>query len=64
MIMSLIIILPLISADTWLNKDPTIGQLMQKYIEFAATLDSNASKAFLNDMIVTANSSTYPILSL
>ena len=31
MIMSLIIILPLISADTWFNKDPPIKKLMGNY---------------------------------
>jgi hypothetical protein len=38
MIMSLIIILPLTTADTWFNKDPTIDQLMENYIELAQNM--------------------------
>lgn len=33
MIMSLIIILPLISAETWFNKDPTVDQLTKSYFD-------------------------------
>jgi len=38
MIMSLIIILPLLSADTWYNKDPTMDQLMENYIYVAKNM--------------------------
>jgi hypothetical protein len=38
MIMSLIIILPLISADTWYNNDPTIDQMMDNYVAIAKNM--------------------------
>lgn len=43
MIMSLIIILPLISADTWYNNDPTIDQMMNNYIAIANNFTDDAS---------------------
>lgn len=41
MIMSLIIILPLISADTWFNKDPTIDQLINNYMALASSFNDS-----------------------
>lgn len=65
MIMSLIIILPLISADTWFNKDPTIDQLMDNYMALASSFnDSAVADEFLNELIDTANEGTYPVLEL
>jgi len=40
MIMSLIIILPLTTADTWYNKDPTIYQLMENYLQLAQNMSN------------------------
>lgn len=36
--MSLIIILPLISADTWFNNDPTIDLMMSSYFNITASM--------------------------
>jgi hypothetical protein len=62
MIMSLIIILPLISADVWFNKDPTIDQLMQNYMKLAHSLNNSAANSFLKDLIYTACNGSYPVL--
>ena len=47
--MSLIIILPLISADTWFNKDPTIEQMMGNYF---ALIDGVTNTTIANTTIV------------
>ena len=47
MIMSLIIILPLISADTWFDKDPTIDTMMENYITIARNLTEEESYHFV-----------------
>ena len=55
MIMSLIIILPLISADTWFKKDPTIDQLMNNYFTLARNANStNLTKSILVEMVKAA----------
>ena len=65
MIMSLIIILPLISAETWFNKDPTVDQLVENYFSQVKVLNSSeAVVSFLSDMVAAANEGEYPILSL
>jgi flagellar basal body-associated protein FliL len=38
MIMSLIIILPLISASTWFSKDPSIDLMLSSYMQSASQL--------------------------
>jgi len=38
MIMSLIIILPLLSAETWFNKDPSIDIMMNNYFLVAENI--------------------------
>jgi hypothetical protein len=63
--MSLIIILPLISADTWYNNDPTIDQMMQNYIAVANNLpDEGAIYEFLKEFVVSSFSMTAPIMYL
>jgi hypothetical protein len=63
--MSLIIILPLISADTWFNQDPTIDQLMDNYFKLASTFNnSDLANQFLQDMVDTAQEGYYPLLQL
>ena len=64
MIMSLIIILPLISADTWFNKDPTIDQLISNYFHLIQKANSSDVNNMLVDMINSAQEGTYPILDL
>jgi hypothetical protein len=45
MIMSLIIILPLISADTWFNKDPSVDQFASLYFQMVdASIDSAVAR--------------------
>lgn len=50
--MSLIIILPLISADTWFNKDPTIDQLMENYLSIAMNITDNATLTYYLSQVV------------
>ena len=65
MIMSLIIILPLISADTWFNQDPTIDQLIHNYFQLAKQVNDTAvAQSILQDMITTAQEGTYPVLTM
>lgn len=53
--MSLIIILPLISADTWFNKDPSIDQFASSYFSMInSSIDSTVAKEILTDMIAAA----------
>ena len=54
MIMSLIIILPLISADTWFNKDPTIDQQIENYFAMLDTMNKTVVKKVLIDMVDSA----------
>jgi hypothetical protein len=61
--MSLIIILPLISADTWYNNDPSIDQMMQNYINVANNLtDDTAAYYFLKQVLVSSFSMSSPIM--
>ena len=65
MIMSLIIILPLISADTWFNKDPTIDQLIDNYFHLASKMNNTELvKEFLQGIVDTAQEGTYPLLAI
>lgn len=64
MIMSLIIILPLISADTWFNNDPTIDQMMDSYFEIAANITEIETFDFLTMIISTSFATNSPILFL
>lgn len=55
MIMSLIIILPLISADTWFNKDPSIDQIIGNYLDLANSInDTDTKLLFLKNIIESA----------
>jgi hypothetical protein len=60
--MSLIIILPLISADTWFNSDPTIDQMMDSYFNIAANLTEDNRYYFLRQMIASSLPMTSPIM--
>lgn len=62
--MSLIIILPLISADTWLNNDPTIDLMMDSYFSIAANMSDNDAFDYLSMVISTSFATTSPILFL
>lgn len=63
LIMSLIIILPLISADTWYNNDPTIDQMMGNYVAIASSLpDDGSAYEFLKEVVVTSFAMTSPIM--
>lgn len=64
MIMSLIIILPLISADTWLNNDPTIDLMMDSYFNIAANMSDIEAQDYLSMVISTSFATTSPILFL
>lgn len=65
MIMSLIIILPLLSADTWYNKDPTMDQLMENYIYVAKNMTNQTSIASFLELIITVSmTTTSPIIYL
>jgi hypothetical protein len=66
MIMSLIIILPLISADTWFNKDPTIEQMMGDYVGLVQGIKGNSTavREVLQSMVLTAQEGTYPLLKM
>ena len=64
MIMSLIIILPLISADTWLNNNPTIDLMMDSYFSIAANMSDNDAFDYLSMVISTSFATTSPILFL
>lgn len=53
--MSLIIILPLISADTWFNKDPSIDQIIGNYLDLANSInDTDTKLLFLKNIIESA----------
>jgi hypothetical protein len=62
MIMSLIIILPLISADTWFNNDPTIDQMMGNYFKIAETLTQDSVHDYLSLIVNSSFSMTSPII--
>ena len=62
--MSLIIILPLISADTWFDKDPTIDTMMENYITIARNLTEEESYHFVQQIIKTSNNMSSPIIYL
>ena len=62
--MSLIIILPLISADTWFNKDPTIDQLIENYFSMIDTMNTTAVNKVLIDMVDSAQEGTFPVLDM
>lgn len=63
--MSLIIILPFISADTWFNSDPTIDQMMENYISLANNqTDPIQSYYFIREVITTSFSMSSPIMYL
>lgn len=62
--MSLIIILPLISADTWLNNNPTIDLMMDSYFSIAANMSDNEAFDYLSMVISTSFATTSPILFL
>ena len=62
--MSHIIILPLISADTWLNNDPTIDLMMDSYFSIAANMSDNDAFDYLSMVISTSFATTSPILFL
>ena len=63
--MSLIIILPLISADTWFNKDPSIDQIIGNYLDLANSInDTDTKLLFLKNIIEAAEEGTYPVLFL
>ena len=65
MIMSLIIILPLISADTWFNKDPSIEQFSSLYFDMAnSSINSTVANEILVSMINSSEEGTYPILDI
>ena len=65
MIMSLIIILPLISADTWFNKDPTINQLMDTYANVAQSInDTETQRVFVEHLITASRGTTSPLIDL
>lgn len=52
--MSLIIILPLISADTWYNNDPSIDQMIENYILVAKTLPDDGAYEFLKQVVLSS----------
>ena len=62
MIMSLIIILPLISASTWFSKDPSIDLMLRPYL--AAALSEEEAHSFLKELILSSFDTTSPIMFL
>ena len=64
MIMSLIIILPLISASTWFSKDPSIDLMLPPYLEAATALSEEEAHSFLKELILSSFDMTSPIMFL
>lgn len=64
MIMSLIIMLPLISASTWFDKDPSIDLMITPYLETAMTLSEEEAHNFMKEFIISSFDMTSPIMYL
>lgn len=62
MIMSLIIILPLISSDTWFNNDPTIDQMMSNYFNIPNNFTDPLVYEYLCMVLTTSFSMSSPII--
>jgi len=65
MIMSLIIILPLLSASTWFQQDPNIDQMIQNYAKAVNNLSTiSLQKTFVKTMITSSLATSSPIIYL